>query len=524
MTSRAWVKWVMLGLLALVLWPPARGFLFVNEAINSTVARQVLEGARLYADAADWKGPLGYLLYAAVLGPTHYSLVALHLLGLALVGVVLWCVAGLARRIGGREAAFPAAALALVFLAQTLGPSLEMDLIMAALAAAGYLALVSYLTSGERASRLLPALSGVLLVLAISVKQVALLDLAALVLACLWLTRQPALASRARRACLPLLLGVLAGAALVALLIARYSTFHDYLAWAWIIPSAGQHLSLADRLGTWSTLLTSMIPPVALIWALGLVGAVWVWREGRTVQGAEGSRRPATPPVLQGEGAGREIVSLWLLAGIFGLLAGGQALAYHMTQAAAPVAVLAALGLRGGLRAVPDRSWRRYFVAVVMVALALGLGEPLRGAAWRWRDRVFASQETEVSRVVGARLAAATGPEDRILVLSHNPAVLFWSGRRAASRYLVLEHYWSGALESNLPRFRPLLGPLAEPSQALLADVCRTRPRFILVPENDPLFQQESASPARRVWLQKLLRGYYLAGRDPLYSEYERDM
>lgn len=78
MTSRAaWVKWVLLALLALLLWPPAGGFLFVNEAINATVARQVVLGARLYADAADWKGPLGYLIYAGVLAPTGFSLLVL---------------------------------------------------------------------------------------------------------------------------------------------------------------------------------------------------------------------------------------------------------------------------------------------------------------------------------------------------------------------------------------------------------------------------------------------------------------
>ena len=411
-------------------------------------------------------------------------------------------MARLARCLGGEEAAFPAAAFALVFLAQTLGPSLEMDLIMALLSAAGYLALVRFLTSSAHRSRLLPALSGFLLLLALSVKQVALLDLAALVVACLWLRRSPSLAGRARRALLPLGLGALAGAALVALLVACYSTFRDYFAWAWIIPWAGQHVSLPDRLLTWTILFSSMVPAVALIWALGLVGA---GRAGRDRRGAEA------------------LLPLWLLAGILGLLAGSQPLAYHMTQAAAPLAVLAALGLTGFLRALPDRPGRQYLTAVVAIALALGLMAPLRGAAWRWRDRVLGPQETEVGRVVGARLAAATGPEDRVLVVSHDPSVLFWSGRRAASRYLLREHYWSGAIEASLPRCRGLLGPLADPSQLLLDDVRRTRPRFILIPEEDPVFQEEAASGVRRAWLRELLRGYHLANRDPLYYEYERN-
>jgi hypothetical protein len=540
MTLRsALVKWVLLGLLAVLLWPPARGFLFINEAINATVARQVLMGARLYAEVADWKGPLGYLIYAAVLAPTHFSLVALHLFALLLVGLLLLWVGLMAWRLGGPGVAFPAAALTLVFLALTLGPSLEMDLPMAALSAAGYLALVWFLVGrppasgttgvspvapadtalppGPPPSRLLPALAGFLLVLAVSVKQVTVLDLAALALACLWLSRRYSLGSRARAALLPLALGVLAGVGVMALVIAHYSTFRDYLAWAWIIPWAGQRVGLSERLLGWSILFVQMIPAVALIWALGLVAAVRFWRDrhGATRTGAATGASKEVCAVLG------VMLPLWLLAGIIGLLVGSQPLAYHMTQSAAPLGLLAALGLRGCLQTCPVGRWRRYLVAVVVVALALSLARPLRNSAWRWRDRVFASQATEVGRVVGARLASLTGPEDRIVVIAHDPSVVFWSGRRVGSRYLALEHYWNPSLEANLARSRGLLGPLADPARVLREDVRRTRPRFILVPADPPWFLEE-ATPQRSARLQELLRGYRLIKVDPLYREYER--
>ncbi len=509
----AWVKWPVLAVTALYFWPPARGFLFINEAINGTVARQVLMGARLYTEAADWKGPLGYLLYAAVLGPTHFSLVALHLFGLLLVGLLLLCAGLMARRLGESGALFPACALTLVFLAQTLGPSVEMDLPMAVLSAVAYLAMVVFLVSeANRPSRLLPALAGCLLALAISVKQVALLDFGALVVVCLCLTRVRPVAARARGALFPLGLGALVGAGLVALLVAHYSTFQDYLAWAWIIPWAGQRVTLAQRLFTWSDLAVRMVAPVALIWALGLAGGVLVWREHRGKNPPVESRAAAVPGVL---------LPLWLLAGVIGLLLGGQALAYHMTQAAVPLGVLAALGLSRCLRACPEGRWRSYVVAVVMIALLLGMAAPLRNSAWRWRDRVFGSPDAEESRVLGLSLAARTSPEDRIVVIAHNPAVAFWSGRRLGTRYLAVEHYWNPALEAHLPRYRRLLGPLADPARAFLEDVRRTQPRFILVPADPPWFVEE-ATPPRRAWLREVLQGYHLAATGPLYDEYER--
>ena len=202
---------------------------------------------------------------------------------------------------------------------------------------------------------------------------------------------------------------------------------------------------------------------------------------------------------------------------------GRQALAYHMTQCAVPLAVLAAVGLRRCLAALPASPWRRYLVVAIVIALAVGLGEPLRSAAWRWRDRVLAPQDAEVSRVIARRLVAAAGPEGHLLIVAHDPSVLFYSGLRPASRYIALEYYWRDNLESGLPRFRGLLGPLADPAQTLIDDVRRTRPRFILVPERDPAFQKEAARGGRRAWLARLLQGYHVAGEDPVFTEYERD-
>lgn len=124
--------------MALLLRPPAQRFLYVNEAIAASVARQVLLGAELYHDVADWKAPVGYLLYAAVLKVTNFSLVAVHLMGWLFVVLLLLCAGGLAHRVSGRRAALAAGAFTLVFLVHTLGPAVEVDLFMALFSAGDF--------------------------------------------------------------------------------------------------------------------------------------------------------------------------------------------------------------------------------------------------------------------------------------------------------------------------------------------------------------------------------------------------
>ncbi len=504
-----WGKWVLLAVLTAYLWPPARGFLFVNEAINATVARQVVMGARLYQQAADWKGPLGYLLYAAILAPTRFSLVALHVAALGLVVALVACAVLLVRRLGATGAQFAAAAFTVIFLAHTLGPSLEMDLPMAVGSALGFLCLVCTLLS-KRFRPVLGVLAGLLLVLAASCKQVAVLDLLALLGGAVWLARRRGITGRVLAS---LVLGVVLGAGLVALLVARYSTFSAYLAWVWVIPSAAQRVSLGLRAQTWMILVSEMVPASALLWALGLLGAVEAFR--RRVSGGEGN--PGEAAVLG------ILLPLWLLAGLAGLLSGGQPLAYHMTQVAVPLCVLGATGFHRCLAACGSEQRRRYLAGVVVVALALGLAMPLRNSAWRWRDRVLSAETADTGRQVGERLAALTTADDCVLVLTHDPSTVFYSGRRVASRYLVLEHFWNRALERNLARAERIIGPLAYPSRLLLEEVRRNRPRYILVPEGQSWWEEEAGTTERRAWLQELLSGYRLAGVNLLYREYVRD-
>jgi len=133
---RTYLAWAGLVLLVVFLRPPVRNFVYVNEAIYATVGQQLLLGADPYHDGADWPGPIGYLLYAAVLRVTGGSVVAIHLFGLLVFFAAIACAVGLAHLLSGAKTKLLAGLMTLVFLSHTLGPIVEVELFMATFTAA----------------------------------------------------------------------------------------------------------------------------------------------------------------------------------------------------------------------------------------------------------------------------------------------------------------------------------------------------------------------------------------------------
>lgn len=124
---------------------------------------------------------------------------------------------------------------------------------------------------------------------------------------------------------------------------------------------------------------------------------------------------------------------------------------------------------------------------------------------------------------VGKRLADMTTPEDYILVLDHVPSAVFWSGRRVASRYMMLEHLWNPSLyAARSSRLERWLGPLADSRELFLEDVRRHPPRYILVPREEEWWENELAVPEQRRVIDTILRDYELVGYNEIYDEYQR--
>jgi len=491
------LAWAGLVLVMVFLRPPARNFVYVNEAINATVADQVLMGGKLYHDAADWKGPLGYLLYAGILQLGGRSLVALHLFGLLMMVFITVCAAQLARALSGPQAGLLTGLMTVVFLSHAMGPSVEMDLFMATFTATAYLCFAIYLLAGAR-RRTLPLLSGFLLVLAISCKPTAALDAVALAVAAVVLTRSEGLSDRARAGLWLGLVGAALAMAAVAVLILRYSSFRDVLAWAWVIPSVGQNVGFGGRIRSFVQLLTAPVAVTALIWGFAIPAAIYYIRRPKQML----PDRSAAVRL-----AGSRMLPVWALATVIGSFVGEFALPYHCTQAVVPLSILAAIGVTGLMKVVETANWRSYLIWAVTLSLLLTMAAPLRHAAWLWRDRVFNPPTTDRNYLAGAQLARLTNPDERALVMEHNPSVLFWAKRRSASRYLMLEHLWSQIMIRQLPRFESIIGEIAHPRQLFLKDVRMHRPKFILLPEAE-WFRKEVNPPGNQDLLDQVLEGY----------------
>jgi len=122
----------------------------------------------------------------------------------------------------------------------------------------------------------------------------------------------------------------------------------------------------------------------------------------------------------------------------------------------------------------------------------------------------------------GLDLSAQTTGTDRILVLDHNPGVVFWSKRRVASRYLVLEHLLNHKLWAQLPRYKPIIGELAHPRQLFLKEVRAHRPKFVLLPDTD-WWQKGVSQPSNKELVGQILEGYRHVDTRYGYQWYVRD-
>lgn len=126
--------------------------------------------------------------------------------------------------------------------------------------------------------------------------------------------------------------------------------------------------------------------------------------------------------------------ALWALLALLGLLAGGLYHPHYWVQLVPPLAVLAGAGLASALAA---RN-RPLLATAAVCALACAA---LQADAWHGGRTAISRATTADDRVltaepVGAALAAATAPGDRVYVVWANAAVYWHADRAPAFRYL----------------------------------------------------------------------------------------
>ncbi len=126
--------------------------------------------------------------------------------------------------------------------------------------------------------------------------------------------------------------------------------------------------------------------------------------------------------------------ALWLVLGLLGLLAGGLYHPHYWVQLILPLAVVGGAALAEALH-VRNRP---LLVASALAALACGA---LQAGAWHGGPTAISRATTADARVVsaapvGAALAAATTPDERVYVIWANAAVYWHADRAPAFRYL----------------------------------------------------------------------------------------
>jgi hypothetical protein len=143
----------------------------------------------------------------------------------------------------------------------------------------------------------------------------------------------------------------------------------------------------------------------------------------------------------------------------------------------------AAFTLGAGLNRLRDRvggslAGRLRHPAIGYVALTLAQAAPTTLACREYlfeltpaavSFRIFGQEPFEVAPEIGSYVRAHTGEHDRVLVWGSEPELLFYAGRRSATRYTIFYPLWQ-PYRSNAQRHAELTG-----------EIQSSRPRFVIV-------------------------------------------
>jgi 4-amino-4-deoxy-L-arabinose transferase-like glycosyltransferase len=428
----------------------------VDEAIYTSLAVEMLDGALYYRDVVDHKPPGIYYIYAAiyaVAGP--YRLQAVHLammIWVALTGLVLW-------RLGARLFSERSGRLAGLLYVVVGAHGTPMDIQAANAELFMNLPLVAgvwlYVRTRQRGGRWGYLAAGLALSCGALIKFQAGFPAAAVALHLL-LTPGPRAA--------PLLLGALGLAApplAHALLYLRAGAW-DELRWALTFNS-----TYVGAAGAGFQLKRAAVRSATFIgfqWAVVLPAVAYLVR----------GRRDADP---DGHRAWL-LLSAWLVTSMAAVAVGGRYFIHYYLQLTPPLALMAAHALQGWTARRPAL-WR---VAAGLVALA--------SAAWiavALLDRTLRPREAwhqDRYRAVGAWVRRHTRPQQRIFVWGDSPGIYLNARRRMGTRYLWV-NYQTGRIwgtpydELGSPPPPPQL-VARETWAPLLSDLQQNRPELII--------------------------------------------
>ncbi|MDD5628182.1 MAG: glycosyltransferase family 39 protein [Elusimicrobia bacterium] len=474
MSRREWLALAAVLLLGLGLRAPIAGiFLERDEGEYAYIAQRWLRGEVPYRDSFDQKPPGVFLAYAGIERFSSGSPAAIHW-GAQLYTLLTLCVVFLiGRRLFGWEVGCAAGALAAFMTVDhgLLGNSANCELFMLLPLAAAFLAA---LLAAERGSWRWAMASGACAGASLLFKQVAATD-AVFYLA--FLLCAPGVSRKARAAA-----AFAAGAAAVWVPVLVYFAAHG--AWAQFFDCVvGYNLSyaggipLSDYLrnfwGTFSRTLPGLLP----VYLLALAGCVW-------------QAGPASPWIMG-----------WVACSFLGACVGGYFRAHYYLQCVPALAVLAGSGLCGLPQGWRPPRWAAAAAAAAAVLFGVlsspwyyGPGSAVAKCRRLYQDNPF-PEATGVAHVIAER----TTEQDRVFVFGSEPEILYYAGRRSATRYIFVYPLLTAAPDA------------AARQKEAMDEVRAARPKTIVTVFGRKSFLPSSASPMGIFGeVKSLLKGYHI--------------
>jgi 4-amino-4-deoxy-L-arabinose transferase-like glycosyltransferase len=375
----------------------------IDDEVNySVVARQLIDGGRLYVDVVERRPPLTFWLYSAVFrifGEDNW--LALHAVALVWVLLTMFALYVLAARLFGTRSGFMAAALYSVFQPWWYWGNLAFNgEVLMNLPVAAAFALSLGATGAATRWRYVGA--GALVATGFLLKQPAAVAIVPLAI----YLAHPAQADRSVRGQLGDLAWLAGGCLVVLGAIAAWLVAHGLFADAWywsILDHDTPHIFVGKGVEHTGAFLVVTLPMLAaVVWSLRHPGGWSQWRAERDA-----------------------LVCLFVVSAV-GAAESGRFFPHYYIGLLPALAVLAAPAatLAGSATIRPSRAFSTAFAWTAVVAVATLVNHSLAAT------RQIGVTET------GHYLREQAAPDERVFVWGRTPKIYLDSDRRPAARYI----------------------------------------------------------------------------------------